>query len=264
VKSLAKETDAVLAEESQEISADASGSDEFSDYTYEAEDYSETYDYVEEPFYPSEDESDVRALEGDLEQESTDATEVASDVKGSQPTGSAVARLKADQATAEAAAAAVRQDVGGTATPSGSTPGSASSTTPTSVRLGSGASTSTTLATGAPPTAAESGSTTTTPVTAPSVLDEQGSGTTTTEQFSVPRAAKGWTLKWTYDCSSLGSSGNFVIDVNGHGRSLETKDVGPDELGVGGTDTEHYFDDGSFSLEIASECPWTVQVTAVG
>jgi outer membrane murein-binding lipoprotein Lpp len=259
-KSLAKETNAVLTTGSEEVQADASGTSEFSDYTYEAADYSTTAYDLQAYDYPSQYESDVQTLEGDLQHESADAAAIATDAEEGKSTESAMTQLQTDEAAAATDDGTVRHDLGiaGKA-PATSTTGASSST---STSVPSGAATSTTTAARTPePANAES--TTTDPVSPPTVLNEQGSGTTTTDQFKVPNSASGWTLKWTYDCASLGTSGNFIADVQGHGSSQTTKDRGPNELGDGGKGTEHYFDAGTFTLEIASECSWTVVASAV-
>ncbi|MCM3922026.1 hypothetical protein ND748_10195 [Frankia sp. AiPs1] len=90
---------------------------------------------------------------------------------------------------------------------------------------------------------------------APAVLlQEQGSGTKTTAQFTTAGA---WTFDWTYDCSAFGTQGNFaVIVTKDSGNKLTTDNV--NQLGAKGASTEHFYDKGTFHLEIISECAWTV------
>lgn len=68
-----------------------------------------------------------------------------------------------------------------------------------------------------------------------------------------------WTLSWSYDCSSFGSKGNFVVTVNQPSNDL-TSDPGPNELGMSGSGTDYYTDSGTFSLSINSECSWSITV----
>jgi hypothetical protein len=270
-KSLAQETDAVLTTGAEEIQSDFSGSSEFSDYASEAADYSTTAYDLQAYDYPSGYESDVLALEGDLQHESADAAQIAADAKEAKPTESALAQLQTDEAAASTDGASVRHDLGIAAkAPTTSTTGAGSSSSSTSTSSTSstsssqkGATTSSTPAVSSPAEPANAGSTTTIAISPPTVLEEQGSGNTTTQQFTVPSSSTGWTLKWMYNCTLLGASGNFIVDVVGHGTSKQTRDRGPNELGEGGQGTQHYFDTGTFTLEIASECEWSVLATAV-
>ncbi|MBU6496107.1 MAG: hypothetical protein KGR42_06825 [Acidobacteria bacterium] len=93
------------------------------------------------------------------------------------------------------------------------------------------------------------------------LFSQSGSGAQTTGQFTVPASAKGWRIAWAYNCSSFGSSGNFIISVY-QGASLSFNDPGVVQLGVKGSGTEHNYDTGTFHLGIDSECAWTVSVIA--
>ncbi len=64
-----------------------------------------------------------------------------------------------------------------------------------------------------------------------------------------------WTMNWTYDCSNFGLAGNFIVNVNG-----STADTGPNELSTSGSGTDYYYDSGTFSLGVNSECNWTINV----
>jgi hypothetical protein len=64
-----------------------------------------------------------------------------------------------------------------------------------------------------------------------------------------------WTMAWTYDCSASGNPGNFSVDVGG-----STVDLGTNELGLGGSGTDYYYDTGTFTLSIVSGCDWTITV----
>ena len=63
-------------------------------------------------------------------------------------------------------------------------------------------------------------------------------------------------MTWNYDCSNYGSAGNFIVDINGSTSS----DVGPNELNTSGGGTDYYYDAGTFSFEIDSECNWSIAV----
>ena len=84
-------------------------------------------------------------------------------------------------------------------------------------------------------------------------LDASGSGAHSTQTFTVPT---NWTLAWSYDCSTFGSSGNFVVNVQG------ASVLGVNELGSGGSGTESYHSGGTVWLEINSECSWQVKASA--
>lgn len=89
------------------------------------------------------------------------------------------------------------------------------------------------------------------------VLTVSGNGIKTTKQFTV---ADNWSLKYTYNCSSFGSQGNFqVMEQGGDNDGLPLVN----ELGSKGTDvTYQHGDAGRHSLEVNSECSWTVTVTS--
>lgn len=98
-----------------------------------------------------------------------------------------------------------------------------------------------------------------TPAPTPQVLlDLQGTGTKQTQKFT---ARSDWDLNWTYDCTSFGFQGNFVVEVmNGDGTpSLENQAV--NQVGKKGADVQHYHKGGTFYLAIDSECDWTVHAT---
>jgi hypothetical protein len=69
-----------------------------------------------------------------------------------------------------------------------------------------------------------------------------------------------WQLTWTYNCSNIGQSGNFSVSVNQPSTST-TADIGPNELGPGGSGTDYYTDTGVFSLTVISECDWSISVS---
>jgi hypothetical protein len=119
-----------------------------------------------------------------------------------------------------------------------------------------------------PPTTAAPPTTTpaTTPPTTvapykPAVLQtETGSGGNTYPQFTVPAAASGWNIEWTYNCANFGTTGNFQIYINGFGAAADTTDSGVNQLGAGSSGTDSNSDTGTFSIEVNSECNWSYKV----
>jgi hypothetical protein len=72
-----------------------------------------------------------------------------------------------------------------------------------------------------------------------------------------------WTMAWSYNCGSSGSEGNFIVDIN-QPAGDETSDIGPNELAMNGSGTDNYTDTGVFSLDVTSECDWSITVSAAG
>lgn len=142
------------------------------------------------------------------------------------------------------------------ASPSASTATTAGST-------GTGGTTApTTPSTTSPPTTVPP--TTTTTAAMPVVLWQQtGSGIESGQQFTVPSSVKGWNEVWTYNCASFGSSGNFITNINGYGGAADTTDSGTNQEGNTGSGTNHYYDTGTFSIDVNSECNWTDEAVTV-
>jgi hypothetical protein len=113
------------------------------------------------------------------------------------------------------------------------------------------------------PAPAETGSTVAAPIqpvqaaTAPQVLlDISGSGSKSTAKFT---AAGDWDLNWSYDCSGFGYKGNFQVFVYNSDGSISFSNSGVNQLGMSGTDVEHYHSGGTFYLTVNSECSWKIQ-----
>jgi len=86
------------------------------------------------------------------------------------------------------------------------------------------------------------------------LLTIRGSGNHSSKTFKAPSS---WKLKWSYNCASFGSKGNFIVAVlksNGHHSSNQSVN----QLGKKGHGTENYHHGGKFYLEVTSECAWTV------
>ena len=74
----------------------------------------------------------------------------------------------------------------------------------------------------------------------------------------VPSNATAWDVQWTYNCSANGGTGTFSVAVlNGTGR--DPSDAPVIQSGGGGSGTQYYLDQGTFSLQITSDCIWSIQ-----
>jgi hypothetical protein len=95
------------------------------------------------------------------------------------------------------------------------------------------------------------------------LLRLSGSGIQNSAPFTVNSGTL--TVTYSYDCSSFGSSGNFIAD-------LETADQSDDQsianaLGSGGTTTTTIYPQdvgASYHLSVNSECDWTVVIKTAG
>jgi len=85
-----------------------------------------------------------------------------------------------------------------------------------------------------------------------------GSTIGTTASFNQSGA---WQMHWSYDCSSLGTAGYFQVDVvPANTNSANSTDFGPSEQASSDSGTSYYYDSGTFSLFVFSQCPWTISV----
>jgi hypothetical protein len=91
---------------------------------------------------------------------------------------------------------------------------------------------------------------------ATTLLDLRGSGIKRSAKFT---ASGDWTISYTYDCASFGTSGNFIISVFNESGGYE--DVAVNELAAKGSGTNPEYRSGTFYLEMNSECDWAVRVT---
>jgi hypothetical protein len=94
------------------------------------------------------------------------------------------------------------------------------------------------------------------PLNYPSFGSSQTGQSGQTQQFSVGSA---WNLNWSYSNCTDGS-GNFIVNIN-QPIGDTAFDVGPNELGSGGTGSDTYTDTGTFSLSIDSECGWSIAIS---
>jgi len=99
------------------------------------------------------------------------------------------------------------------------------------------------------------------------IAKQSGSGSATIATFNVPN---NWDLAWSYDCSKLGTSGNFAITNydyngaitgNGNGGAVDLDNQGINQHGNSGQGTEHYHSGGNKYIKVISECAWTLTVT---
>jgi len=104
---------------------------------------------------------------------------------------------------------------------------------------------------------------TTVPLTT-TLWNTTGSGTVSGPQFTVSPSSKGWIEEWSYNCSNFGMSGNFLTSIKGYGSSEFTADSGTNQLGMSGSGTNHYYDSGTFSIEVISDCDWSETIIANG
>ena len=91
------------------------------------------------------------------------------------------------------------------------------------------------------------------------IFSTSGSGIASTRPFTIPAGDKEWQINWSYNCAKFGGSGNFDYTVN-QGTQPNYNDFGPNQLGASGHGIEHYYDHGTFNLQVNSECSWTIQV----
>jgi hypothetical protein len=102
------------------------------------------------------------------------------------------------------------------------------------------------------------------PPPVPVVLYQQsGSGIESGAQFTVPARDRGWNEVWTYDCSAFGGIGVFITTISGYGGAADTTDSGTNQLGASGSGTNHYYDTGTFSIDVSSECSWTEEAVSI-
>jgi hypothetical protein len=89
------------------------------------------------------------------------------------------------------------------------------------------------------------------------LVDQGDFGNKTTKLFTPQ--GKDWDLQWSFDCTSLGDSGNFSARVMRQGGgALENAVV--EKINDHDSGTEHYHQGGTLYLQVVSECQWTVKV----
>ena len=86
------------------------------------------------------------------------------------------------------------------------------------------------------------------------VLAKSGEGMLSTKSFTV---SEDWSLTYTFDCSSFGSQGNFQVYEDYPSGNVLVNALSE----KGGDVTYQTGDAGKHSLEVNSECKWTITVT---
>ena len=82
-----------------------------------------------------------------------------------------------------------------------------------------------------------------------------GNGDTNTRRFRTPST---WFVRYRYNCSGFGQSGNFIVNENG---SLTDTNVSVNGLAKTGHGRSYaHFDPGRHFLGILSECSWKIRV----
>lgn len=85
------------------------------------------------------------------------------------------------------------------------------------------------------------------------IFKMSGSGMHTTQKFDI--TSQDWDLKWSYDCSSLGFKGNFIV------AAMPMDGDMINQLGAHDQGTEHFHSGPKNTyLYIDSECNWNVEV----
>ena len=90
---------------------------------------------------------------------------------------------------------------------------------------------------------------------------QSGTGPASLAKFSVPGKDKEWDIDWVFSCNQTPTkTGSFKISVVGYGAASHTADAGVTETGAGTAGISQNHDKGTFSLNIATACKWTVRV----
>lgn len=87
------------------------------------------------------------------------------------------------------------------------------------------------------------------------------SGTGNGAETFVAGASHGWDMHWSYDCSTTGGTGIFVVDVYDADKTPDFKFPGVSEEGDKDSGSYYVPKQGRFYLEITTTCTWTLKVT---
>jgi hypothetical protein len=135
------------------------------------------------------------------------------------------------------------------------------STTPTSAP-GSPASPTSAAASPATATVTVTATVTAAPVGPPAstgvVVSTGGSGNQTTANFTV--AGNQWTIAYTYDCTSAGGEGSFIVNV--HSSDSTSSQQAVSELGANGQNSTVEHGSGTYYISVTSACAWHLTVTS--
>lgn len=87
-----------------------------------------------------------------------------------------------------------------------------------------------------------------------------GSGIQNTRTFTVPAS---WQVQYSFDCSSFGTSGNFIVSVYNVDGSPSLDNIADvNRLSLSGNGTQYYYVGGTYYLSVNSECDWSIAVAA--
>jgi hypothetical protein len=89
------------------------------------------------------------------------------------------------------------------------------------------------------------------------VEDHGDFGNKATRLFT-PQGAD-WSLQWSFDCASLGDSGNFSVRVMRQGGGASGI-AAVERISDHDSGDEHYHQAGTYYLQVVSECQWSVKV----
>ncbi len=116
----------------------------------------------------------------------------------------------------------------------------------------------------APPSAAPSSAASTSPAAAAVDFTFSGSGIENSAPFNVGSGPL--TVSYTYNCSSFGSSGNFIADLLYGNQSSLNSDDEPiaNDLSTGGSQSTTVYPQypgKDYYVSVNSECSWSITVT---
>jgi len=88
------------------------------------------------------------------------------------------------------------------------------------------------------------------------LLEASGSGIKNTAEFTTTAAS--FTVRYSFDCSAYGSSGNFIAELYQGNSSVDSI---ANQLAKSGSDSTPLYDGaGTYHISVNSECDWTVKV----
>jgi hypothetical protein len=70
-----------------------------------------------------------------------------------------------------------------------------------------------------------------------------------------------WTMSWNYSCTGSADDDGFLVVINAP-QGDTAGDVGPLELAASESGVDYYYDTGSFSLAVTSDCSWSITVAS--
>lgn len=92
------------------------------------------------------------------------------------------------------------------------------------------------------------------------VLTDSGGGSKRTDSFQVRGS---WQVKYTYDCSSTGSPGNFALSLRDSRHPGTLVDLMANALGANGADVVRENRAGTYFLAVDSQCDWSLEIDSL-